>query len=364
MRQVSKRIGIVTRKTKSGEHYQVKWRRSDGTQASRTFRTKTDARHYKTNMDADKSRGVLPNGRQTKLTFAQYAELYIQTLNHRESTARRRDGIMKKYLLPSIGHLRMTHIRYIDLQKEVGKWQKVGLSPRSILNHVHVLKPIFDAAAREDIIMKNPVIGLKLPKPGKVERHPLEPQECHALLKAINTGYGPLIHFALATGVRWRELETLRIGDLNLLRKEVVIRQSKTDAGIRTLPLESEDIAHIAKHIADSGRNGADAESSLFTSPEGKPLHYSNFRRRVFLPACELAGIPDVTFHDLRRTHATMLVAEGHSIKVVQERMGHRSITTTLMLYAVATEKGRIAAAGAKNRYLSGEPINPLDQAN
>jgi len=361
---MSKQMGIFTRKTNNGARYQVKWRRLDGTQTSKTFRTVTEARQFKASIDTYKSRGTLPDDRQAKVTFAQYAERYIQSLNHRESTVRRRDGIMKKHLLPSIGHLRMTHIRHIDLQKEVSKWHRAGLSPRSILNHVHVLKPIFDAAAREDIIMKNPVIGLKLPKPGKVERHPLEPQECHALLKAINTGYGPLIHFALATGVRWRELETLQIGDLNLLRKEVVIRQSKTDAGIRTLPLESEDIAYIAKHIADSGRTGADNESPLFTSPEGKALHYSNFRRRVFLPACELAGIPDVTFHDLRRTHATMLVAEGHSIKVVQERMGHRSITTTLMLYAVATEEGRIGAAGAKNRYLRGESINPLDQAN
>ena len=338
--------------------------RSDGTQASKTFRTKTEARQFKANIDADRSRGALPDGRQTKLTFAQYSAQYIVTLDHRESTARRRDGIMKKYLLPSIGHVRMTQIRHIDLQKEVGKWQKAGLSPRSILNHIHCLKPIFDSAVREDIIMKNPVMGLKLPKPGKVERHPLDPQECHALLQAIPQGYVPLIHFALATGVRWNELASIKIGDLNMLRKEVTIRESKTDAGIRTLPLDSEDIAHIAKHLADSGRTGADDESPLFTSPEGMPLHYSNFRRRVFLLACEKAGIPDVTFHDLRRSHATMLVAEGHDVKVVQERMGHRSITTTLAHYAIATEKGRVGAAGAKNRYLGGVSLKPLSQAN
>ncbi len=361
---MTKQIGIFTIKTKSGEHYRVKWRRSDGTQSSKTFRTKTEARQFKANTDADKSRGGFRDDRQTKLTFAQYSTRYIQTLNHQESTARRRDGIMKKYLLPSIGHLRMTQIRHMELQNEVGKWQKAGLAPRSILNHIHLLKPIFDLAVLEDIIMKNPTTGLKLPKLGKVERHPLSPQECHALLQAIPQGYAPLIHFTLATGVRWNELASLKIGDLNLLRKEVSIGESKTDAGVRTLPLEDEDIAHIAKHLADSGRTGADDESPLFTSPEGKRLHYSNFRRRVFVPACEKAGIPDVTFHDLRRTHATMLVAEGHSAAVIQERMGHKSITTTLAYYAVATEEGRTSAAGAKNRYLSGELKKLLSQAN
>jgi integrase len=63
----------------------------------------------------------------------------------------------------------------------------------------------------------------------------------------------------------------------------------------------------------------------------------------------------NVTFHDLRGTHATILVAEGHDVKVVQERMGHRSITTTLKYYARATEKGKLNAAGAWKRFLSGD---------
>ena len=89
----------------------------------------------------------------------------------------------------------------------------------------------------------------------------------------------------------------------------------------------------------------------LFRS--GSRLHHSNFRRRVFIPACEKAGLKEVTFHDLRRTHATMLVAEGHDLKVIQERMGHRSISTTLSFYAKATERGQAKAAGTKTRYLN-----------
>lgn len=59
-----------------------------------------------------------------------------------------------------------------------------------------------------------------------------------------------------------------------------------------------------------------------------------------------------------------MLEAEGLDVKVIQERMGHRSISTTLKFYAVATEKGRISAAGAKTRYLRGDSTKPLKQAN
>jgi integrase len=60
-----------------------------------------------------------------------------------------------------------------------------------------------------------------------------------------------------------------------------------------------------------------------------------------------------------------MLVAEGHDPKVVQERMGHRSISTTLAFYAQATSQGKAKAAGAKNRYLQvGDELNVSEELN
>jgi integrase len=151
--------------------------------------------------------------------------------------------------------------------------------------------------------------------------------------------------------------------DFRPLTNTVSVTTSKTDAGVRILPLDPEDTLRISKHSRDTGRTGADADSPLFTSPDGKPLNHSNFRQRIFAPACREAGLEGVTFHDLRRTHATMLVAEGHDVKVVQERMGHRSISTTLAFYAKATESGKLKAAAAKNRYLREEESTALEEA-
>jgi integrase len=72
----------------------------------------------------------------------------------------------------------------------------------------------------------------------------------------------------------------------------------------------------------------------------------------VFKKAAANAGLANITFHDLRRTHATILIASGASHKVVQERLGHRSISTTLALYAQGTEQGHIDAADATQQYL------------
>jgi len=71
----------------------------------------------------------------------------------------------------------------------------------------------------------------------------------------------------------------------------------------------------------------------------------------VFKKAAIKADLPNITFHDLRRTHATILIASGASQKVVQERLGHRSISTTLALYAQGTEQGHTDAALATAKY-------------
>lgn len=67
----------------------------------------------------------------------------------------------------------------------------------------------------------------------------------------------------------------------------------------------------------------------------GTPMHTSNFRLRYFLPIKKAANIvKPFTFHDLRHTHATILLQAGVNIKVIQERLGHESVTLTLDTYS------------------------------
>jgi integrase len=352
---MKKHAGIFEIQTKSGIHYVFKWRRLDGTQTSKTFHRLSDAVAHKREVDTAKSRGYLIDDRRAKVKFEDFAQEVFASLDHSKSTIRRRDGIMSKHLIPTFGSKAISNIRRTDVQVAVNSWRESGLAPRTIINHMNVLRPIFDTAVLEDIIVRNPTQGIKLPKPKEVLRNPLDPEQCQALIEAIDPAYTYAVHFALATGVRWEEFANMRIRDFNPFKNLVSITDSKTDAGVRVIPLDPEDTLRVSKHIADTGRTGANADSPLFTSPSGMPLHYSNFRRRVFIPACQKAGLMNVTFHDLRGTHATILVAEGHDVKVVQERMGHRSITTTLKYYARATEKGKLNAAGAWKRFLSGD---------
>ena len=104
-------------------------------------------------------------------------------------------------------------------------------------------------------------------------------------------------------------------------------------------------IAMLADHLAEHGRTGAELDARVFTSPAGGDLAYSNFRRRVWLPACRAVGLEGLGFHDLRAASATGMVAAGVDIKTAQVRLGHSDPRLTLALYAQATAAADRAAS-------------------
>lgn len=81
-------------------------------------------------------------------------------------------------------------------------------------------------------------------------------------------------------------------------------------------------MARLADHLARRGLTGADSTELVFTAPQGGPLDYAHFRRRVWDPATVKAGVDGLEFHDLRRANATALVLEHVDLKTAQTRLG------------------------------------------
>jgi integrase len=84
----------------------------------------------------------------------------------------------------------------------------------------------------------------------------------------------------------------------------------------------------LGEHVA-----GRAPDDLVFTSPQGEPLRASNFRRDVFTPATRQVGLEDLVPHGLRHTAASLAIAAGADVKVVQQMLGHKSATMTLDLY-------------------------------
>lgn len=111
----------------------------------------------------------------------------------------------------------------------------------------------------------------------------------------------------------------------------------------------------LSAQLVSRGLTGRDSQSLVFTSAGGGALDYSNWRRRVWLPAVREAGVPGAGFHDLRRTNATQLVVAGVDVKTAQTRLGHADPRLTLAVYAQAVgEADREAAAKLEERFFGG----------
>jgi integrase len=171
--------------------------------------------------------------------------------------------------------------------------------------------------------------------------------------------FAPMVWLGAVLGLRWGEVAGLRVGRVDLLRRTITVAEQvtrgaggvgfvnppKSAAGRRTLSIPVELASLLSKHLADCGLTGAASNALLFARAGGRPLDYSNWRRRVWVPAVELAGLDGLGFHDLRRTNATAMVLDGVDVKTAQARLGHSDPRLTLAIYAQATGEGDRSAA-------------------
>jgi integrase len=85
----------------------------------------------------------------------------------------------------------------------------------------------------------------------------------------------------------------------------------------------------------------------IFSSERGTPVNPENLVKRSFKPLLKRAGLPEIRFHDLRHTCATLLLGRGVHPKLVQELLGHATIAMTLDTYSHYLPSMGDAAAGA-----------------
>ena len=124
----------------------------------------------------------------------------------------------------------------------------------------------------------------------------------------------------------------------------------------RTMAAPEVLLEQLATQLRRRGITGAEGESLVFCAPDGQPLHYANWRRRVLVPACLKVGLEGFQFKMLRTANATVMVALAIDVKTVQTRVGHRRATTTLDIYAQPTAAADRGAAEALGVHFLGSP--------
>lgn len=296
--------------------------------------------------------------RATVPTLSQIAKDHIDNLHHAEPGTRTKyRRVWDRTWGPRIGKTPIDKIT-LDLLSKTFADLATGYSEKSLKNQRGLLMAVLDRAVAQGHIVANPgKRRLKIPA-GAQARHVddmriLTPAEFAVLEQAMAAHYRPLIRFLFGTGCRWGEAVALTVGDVRL--PNVTIRRAekyspgeyrvagpKTRRGRRTIALPNEvqeDLAELCK--------GRAKDELVFTAIEGGRVRHRTFWDRYWSKAAVAVPEPRPRIHDLRHSHASWLLGRGVPIHVVQARLGHESIKTTVDTYSHLLPDAQKMAADA-----------------
>lgn len=285
-----------------------------------------------------------------------FAEAFLRQkkLTIREGTLRKYKWLVKKYIIPGMGHMELCKLRPQHLQQFYAKLiDQHKLSKRSV-KHVHVLlKQMLKHACKLGKLAVNPADAVQPPRPDEIEMSTWNEEEILKFLEtARNSRYYIFFLVALGTGMRCGEILGLKWRDVDFQTDMIHVQRSythaekgykfeapKTKKGRRSIAVPKVILAELEQHRALQQSERALAgpawqdDDLVVATSLGKPVQAHNVRM-AFKRLIQQSGVKAIRIHDLRHTHATMLGKNGVHPRVIQERLGHEDIAVTLQTYS------------------------------
>lgn len=276
------------------------------------------------------------------------------------------------YLPPELGRVRLVQLRPDQIQAAYSKLRDQGRSPATVRRLHVVLRRALGQAERWGLVARNPAALAEPPRSPRFHFRVLTAEEARRFLAvARDDPLEALYVLALTTGMRRGELLALHWQDLDLTRRQLAvtgtlqrvegclaIAEPKTPRSRRSVVLEAHAVEALQRHRSQQLKarlaSGALWEEGdlVFANRVGHPVEPRNLLQRSFKPLLRRAGLPDIRFHDLRHTAATLLLAQNVHPKVVADLLGHASVAITLDLYSHSVEGLDRRAAVALDRAL------------
>jgi integrase len=272
----------------------------------------------------------------------------------RPTTFERYEQIVRSHIRPALGRLKLKNVTPAHVRGLYREKLEAGLSPRTV-QYVHVtLHKALKQAVADGLIPRNATEAVKPPQVRREEIHPLTPEQTKQLFEAAKGDRLEALYvLAVTTGLRQGELLGLKWEDVDLEAGTLRVRRTlttakggpvlsapKTRSSRRTVKLSQTALEALRSHLERQlgeidwagdlwGENGL-----IFASEIGEPLDRRYITTHRFKPLLKRAGLPEIRFHDLRHTCATLLLSKNVNPKIVSEMLGHATIAITLDTYS------------------------------
>jgi integrase len=330
------------------------------TRIKRSFNTKKEAKIAMAEalLEVKNSRNK-PNNVQISVGeyLSYWLENYAKT-NTKPKTYAEYEKIVKTHLQPSLGHIELQELKSTQLQNYYKEKLNV-LSAQSVTHHHRVLSKALNDAIDWEFIEKNVAKGAKPPKPSKREMNTYTVEQLNFLLKTAKERtpvFYPIMYAAAHTGMRKSELIGLTWKNVDFHTQRLYIRQTITEANgqyfFNSIPKNEKPrgiklTAELAKLLGSLKEEHEKQQKILGDGFNPHNLVFCNSKGNIMAPseisralkrAIKAANLPDIRFHDLRHSHATILLQANVHPKIVSARLGHSKISVTMDTYSHLTD--------------------------
>lgn len=292
------------------------------------------------------------------------------------ATMKQHRNIVEHHLIPALGTVHLSELTVPQVRSYL---HRKALHPQTVAHHRATLRRALSDAVRDGHVSRNVAALARPPAIPSPERHWLTASQVTVLLEATRKavddpetkrGRWHALWALIATaGLRIAESLALTWDDIDEDARTVTIRrtlhrhqgewgwrQPKTRGSRRTVHLTATALtalhAHGLRQAQEQLRAGKRRRGLVFATPSGSPVHATNVLRDLKADL-RLAGLPEVTIHQLRHSAASVMLEAGVPLKLVSDQLGHSTIRITADLYAHVSPATAREAADRVERLLT-----------
>lgn len=335
---------------------------------------KKEAEKFLTEKLRELDTGLLIDTKKMKL--GEYFDYWLKEYCYNNLTINTIEGYeqyIEKHIKPVLGNIELEKLKPLQLQNfyseklERGKLNgKGGLSKQTVRTLHRIIHGALTQAVKWQLLARNVADCVEPPKPQKYEAKFLNDEQTNLLIEKAKKSdiYIPVI-IAIFTGMRrgevlglnWQNVDFEKgyirvVQELSCTKQGLMILSPKTKKSIRNIAIPDMLVRILKKHKAKQNENrlllGREYQNidMVCTYPSGKLFYPKRFSVK-FHELLRKNNLPVVRFHDLRHSHASLLVKLGIQPKLISERLGHSNIGITMDLYSHLYEEADKEVADA-----------------